>query len=79
MKSKTLGYVILAQSGDGFKSAPEYKGDKSTLWFGSHLSLFATKKQAIACLERTRKFVKMKDYDWPWIETAQIHKVKAAQ
>jgi hypothetical protein len=79
MKSKILGYVILARDGDGFKSAPEYKGDKSTLWFGSHLSLFATRKQAVACLERTKKFVEKHNYDWPWIETAQIHAVKVAQ
>lgn len=78
-KNKIIGYVILAQDGDGFKSSPEFSGDKSTLWYGSYLSLFSTAREAKACLRRTEKFVIDRGYDWPWISTAVIHAVKAAQ
>lgn len=78
MKNKILGYVILSRDGDGFHSAPDRDDDLPTLWFGSHLSLFATRREAQRHLDRTRKFMTKKNYDWPWIDTAVIRSVKAA-
>ena len=76
--SKIIGYVILTEMGDGFESAPDHAGDKPTLWLGNHLSLFKTKHEAQAILERTKKFAAKNSHDWPWLATAAIYPVKAA-
>jgi hypothetical protein len=79
MKNKILGYVILARDGSGFHTASEYPGDSPSLWFGNHLTLFATKRQARIHIDRTIAFAAERGYNWPWITDAVIHPIKAAK
>jgi hypothetical protein len=79
MKNKIIGYVILARDGDGFKASCDTGTTKATLWFGTHLTLFKTTREAHEHIKRTHTLITERGYDWPWIGTAVIHPVRAAQ
>jgi hypothetical protein len=79
MRNKIIGYVVVDRDGCVLKSAPETPGVASTLWFGDpDVSMFATRKQARACLKRTRANNIQQHRFWPWMDEAIIRPVRAA-
>ena len=75
MKSKILGYVVLAD-GIACHAAPDNPGDRPTLWSGNQVTLFETRKAARRVLQRTRQFAITKKYNWPWYDRAQVIAVR---
>lgn len=74
---KNLGYIVLANSGEGYYAACDIGKKNPTFWFGTHITVFPTRRAAAQCLRRTKAWLVEVDYDWPCIHHSTIHAVRA--
>lgn len=75
---KIIGYAVVTRTGDVMHGSPGHEG-VAMLWLGSHASLFPTRRVAQRLIDRTIKYAKDAQLDWPWVTTARIQALKAWQ
>lgn len=73
---KTIGYVVVTDAGDFFMRAPSDMDGRVMLCFGSHASVFATRRIAQQLLARSVRYANVQQLDWPWLATAKIQALK---
>ncbi len=71
---KIVGFIVIAED-DVMCAAKAHDSKYETLWFGTHATLFETRRQAYQAIARTQTYRKNLAYDWPWMDKARVVRV----